>query len=94
MNLVPLHHRVARVPVNRWEPPSAAAENASYPAPRGDLENGHCRLEQEAMGRRDGRRAVAAGAREEAAKAGANGGGKKRRRTGDGAANLFSDKIR
>ena len=75
MNLVPLHHRVARVPVNRWEPPSAAAENASYPAPRGDLENGHCRLEQEAMGRRDGRRTVAAGAREQAAK-----GGSERRR--------------
>ena len=93
MNLVPLHHRVARVPVNRWEPPSATAENASYPAPRGDLENGHCRLEQEAMGRRDGRRAVAAGAREEAAKAGANGGGKKRRRTENGAANFFEDKI-
>ena len=93
MNLEPLRRRAVRVPGNRGYPPSTAAKDASYLAPLGDLESGHCRLEQEAMGRRDGRRDVAAGAREEAAKAGTSSGGKKRRRTENGAANFFEDKI-
>jgi len=56
MNLEPLRRRAVRVPGNRGEPPSTAAKDASYLAPLGDLESGHCRLEQDAMGRRDGRR--------------------------------------